>query len=257
MDGLRWTVNQTPLISIIVPNYNHARFLEQRLESIFQQTIQDFEVILLDDASTDGSLSILQDYRRKYPQVAHLLVNKSNTGSPFQQWEKGINLARGQYIWIAESDDWAEATFLEKLLPLVQQKGVSLAFCNSHWINEKGKIGKPLSIHNSSFLKDGKAEIIEHLVYHNSIQNVSSVLFKESFLRRRKPNYVNYKVAGDWLLYVDLLLQSKVAFCEEKLNYFRWYYNNVSNQTNRRGLWAKEGIEILGLMGSQIQFRRK
>jgi len=246
-----------PLVSIIVPNFNHARFLKQRLDSIVQQTFQNFEVILLDDASTDDSLQTLEKYKQEYSQVSHLVVNKENSGSPFQQWEKGMNWAKGKYIWIAESDDWAEITFLEKLLPLVQQKGVSLAFCNSHWIDEKGKIGQSLSIHNTSFLKDGKAEIAEHLIYHNSIQNVSSVLFKKSFLDQRGCDYIKHKVAGDWLLYVNLLLKSKVAFLEEKLNYFRWYPDNVSNRTNRGGLWTKEGIKVLSLIGGQIKLERK
>lgn len=246
-----------PLVSVIVPNYNHARFLELRLESIFKQTIQNFEVILLDDASTDNSLDLLKEYKQNYKQVSHLLVNNTNTGSPFQQWEKGIKLARGQYIWIAESDDWAESTFLEKLLPLIQQENVSLAFCNSHWIDEKGKIGKSLSIHTSSFLKEGKTEISEHLVYHNSIQNVSSVLFKKSYLDQRNSNYVTYQVAGDWVLYIDLLLNSKIGFCGELLNYFRWYHSNVSNETNEKGLWAKEGIGVLNLIGDQVLLKRE
>lgn len=249
--------DSVPLISVIVPNYNHKRFLEQRLESIFQQTTQDFEVILLDDASTDNSLVILQKYQDEHSQVSHLVVNKKNSGSPFKQWEKGIQLAKGKYIWIAESDDWAANTFLEKLLPFVQQKGVGLAFCNSHWVDDKGKIEKSLSIHNSSFLKDGRAEISEHLVYHNSIQNVSSVLFKRSVLEERNLKYVNNCFAGDWILYVDILFNSKIAYCEEKLNYFRWYHNNVSNRSHTKGHWIKEGVEVLSLIGSRVQLNHK
>jgi len=250
------SISKTPLVSIIVPNYNHARFLEQRLESIFQQSVQDFEVILLDDASTDSSLEILRKYKENYEQVTHLIVNQFNTASPFQQWEKGIQLAAGKYIWIAESDDWAAPTFIEKLLPLVQQKGVSLAFCNSYWVDEKSKSKKSLSIHNHSFLKDGQKEIGEHLVYHNSIQNVSSVLFKKTYLEQRNLNYTELSIAGDWILYVDLLLKSKFAFLEDKLNYFRWYHNNVSNQTYEKGIWTKEGIEVLDLIGNQVHLKK-
>ena len=75
------------IVSIIVPNYNHAPFLNQRLDSIFNQTFQDFEVILLDDASTDNSLSILEDYKEKFKsKVSHLIVNEKNSGSPFKQF---------------------------------------------------------------------------------------------------------------------------------------------------------------------------
>ena len=82
-----------PKVSIIVPNYNHARFLTQRLESIFNQTYQDFEVILLDDGSTDNSVEILEKYG-KNDKVSALIFNIENSGSTFKQWVKGIGVIR-------------------------------------------------------------------------------------------------------------------------------------------------------------------
>ena len=100
-------------VSVIIPNYNYARFLQQRIESVLAQTYTDYEIILLDDASTDDSVSILNHYKTN-SRVTHLEINSVNTGSPFAQWQKGISLSRGKYIWIAESDDAAESFFLEK-----------------------------------------------------------------------------------------------------------------------------------------------
>src|ERR1700722_3014578 len=102
-----------PRVSVIVPNYNHARFLRQRLDSVVAQTFQDFELILLDDCSTDESRKILEEYARD-PR-ARLELNEANSGSPFKQWNKGVRLARGKYVWIAESDDYANERFLERL----------------------------------------------------------------------------------------------------------------------------------------------
>ena len=101
-----------PLVSIIVPNFNHAAFLAQRLESIYNQTFSSFEVILLDDASTDNSIEILNLYKN-HPKTAHFIINTINSGSPFKQWQKGVELAKGELIWIAESDDYAAINFLE------------------------------------------------------------------------------------------------------------------------------------------------
>jgi len=101
-----------PKVSVIVPNYNHAPYLRQRIESILNQTYQDFEVILLDDCSTDNSRDILNNYRNQ-SKVSHCIFNAVNGKSAFQQWQKGVQLAKGEYIWIAESDDWAEPEFLE------------------------------------------------------------------------------------------------------------------------------------------------
>lgn len=87
----------TPFVSVIVPNYNHARYLEQRLDTVFNQTYQNFEVIILDDKSTDNSLEVINRYKDN-PHLSQIVVNEQNTGSPFKQWDKGINLAKGVTI---------------------------------------------------------------------------------------------------------------------------------------------------------------
>lgn len=107
-----------PTVSIIVPNYNYAGYLRTRIESILAQTYQDFELILLDDASTDNSAEILE-YYRNCDKVTICDINAKNTGSPFLQWKKGVTLSQGKYIWIAESDDFADEHFLETAVELL------------------------------------------------------------------------------------------------------------------------------------------
>ena len=127
-----------PLVSVIVPNYNHARYLEQRLDTVFNQTYQNFEVIILDDKSTDNSLEVINKYKDN-PHLAQIVVNEQNTGSPFKQWDKGINLAKGELIWIAESDDYNELTFLEELITeWSKHKNVVVAFSSyvQFWCEE-------------------------------------------------------------------------------------------------------------------------
>ena len=118
-----------PAVSVIVPNYNHAPFLRRRLDSIFNQTYQDFEVIILDDCSSDNSKEIIEQYRNR-PQITHIVYNEVNSGSPFKQWAKGFDLAKGEYIWIAESDDWAELNFLEETVQIM-----SILFLQIHTLS--------------------------------------------------------------------------------------------------------------------------
>ena len=82
----------SPTVSVIIPNYNHAPYLRQRIDSVLQQDYQDFEVILLDDCSKDDSRQVLENYR-DHPKVSHVVYNEQNTGNTFIQWERGINLA--------------------------------------------------------------------------------------------------------------------------------------------------------------------
>ena len=81
-----------PLVSVIIPNYNHARYLKQRLDSVFNQTYQNFEVIFLDDCSTDNSLEIIEQYKDN-PHLKQVVVNETNSESLYVQWRKGLGHA--------------------------------------------------------------------------------------------------------------------------------------------------------------------
>ena len=83
-----------PLVSVIVPNYNYSRYLNSRIDSILAQTFSDYELILLDDASTDDSAQVLEQYGGN-EHVTHLIVNEKNSGSPFVQWKRGMENISG------------------------------------------------------------------------------------------------------------------------------------------------------------------
>ena len=126
-------------VSVIVPNYNHAPFLKQRIDSILGQTYQDFELILLDDCSTDNSCDIMEQYRSN-PHVSHIVYGESNSGSAFRQWDKGIALAKGEWIWVAESDDYSEPFFLERLMGEVASvSDCVLAYSATYWVDQQGQ----------------------------------------------------------------------------------------------------------------------
>src|SRR5690606_11887901 len=140
-----------PKVSVIVPNYNHAPFLKDRLDSIFRQEFEDYEVILLDDCSTDGSREIIESYR-DHEKVSHVVLKERNSGSTFQQWKKGIELAKGEYIWIAESDDVADSKLLRSLVERLDEDAtVGIAYCQSLVINNKGDITRDNIQHTYGF----------------------------------------------------------------------------------------------------------
>lgn len=227
-----------PEVSIIVPNYNHAYFLEQRLQSIFNQTFQDFEVILLDDCSTDHSVEILKKYAKKN-SVSHCVFNETNSGSTFVQWNKGISLAKGNYIWIAETDDFCDNYFLEKLLvPFKKDIEVELSYCQSHRVNEKNIITGNWITHtkdfNDGFFDDdfiiaGNMFIERYLIHKNVIPNVSAVLFKRQGLEKISPLVFKpfMKYNADWFYYIQVVSNAKLSFISESLNSFRYHKTSV------------------------------
>ena len=122
---------------MIIPNCNHARYLRKRIESIFAQTYQNFELILLDDCSNDNSRDILRAYTGD--GRVRTEFNTENSGTPFKQWNKGVGLAQGKYVWIAESDDYANPTFLERLTGVLESdETIPLAYCQSWSVDEGG-----------------------------------------------------------------------------------------------------------------------
>ena len=127
----------SPLVSVIIPNYNHQSYLKKRIESVLTQSFTDFEVILLDDCSSDNSRAIIENYRTN-PFVSSVVFNNQNSGSTFKQWEKGIRLAKGKYIWIAESDDFADTDFLLKTVSSLQENpNAVIAFTGSQMVDEE------------------------------------------------------------------------------------------------------------------------
>lgn len=213
-------------VSIIVPNYNHAPFLEQRLDSVFNQTYQHFEVILLDDASEDESLVLLNRYAN-HPKVAHFLVNETNSGSPFKQWQKGIELAKGDYIWIAESDDYCELTFLEELTKTLNSS-ITIAYCSSTIVDSNGDFIKNNDWLNAlnnrkwteSYIENGKDELKKYLRFRNIMSNASSVIFKRSVaVKVNIPK--EYYFCGDWFLWCELAKKGNISYVNQYLNHFR------------------------------------
>ena len=246
-----------PNVSVIVPNYNHAPYLRQRIESILNQTYQDFELILLDDCSKDGSRDIMESYRSN-PHVSHVVFNEANSGSAFRQWDKGIALAQGRWIWVAESDDYAEPTFLERLMTEVSQvPDCVLAYAATWWVDQKGTKLWETSNSNNVNLYGGIDFIHQKLAVCNSIANVSECIFRRDKFRPSETyRYEHMRLCGDWLFYVLLAEQGRVVEVKEPLSYYRQHGSNISNDAERRGLTFLEGVDVLDYMVEHCGLKR-
>jgi len=240
---------QMPKVSVIVPNYNHGCFLKKRLDSIFNQTFQDFEIIFLDDASTDNSMEVFAQYASN-PKIKKVLVNKRNSGSVFKQWNKGVRQARGEYIWIAESDDYADPGFLGKLVPLLDNnKRVGLACCAFHIVDSNDNITGSFADYDiprlrqdrwkADFINDGRDECKRFLLFGNTIPNVSGVLLRRSLYDKVGGANERLRLSGDWDLYVKILLSSDIAFLAQPFNYCRVHEESMRSRTADTYIYEK------------------
>ncbi len=228
------------MVSIILPNYNYEQYLDQRIESILNQTYTDFELLILDDCSTDGSKSVIESFKDERIRVYY---NETNTGSPFPQWDKGIQLSKGEYIWIAEADDYCSDTMLEELLNKAEASKSAICFAESIVVDGKGEEkglwcdmnvkGPNKSIFNSDFEINGKEFIEKNLIFENAIPNASAVLFKKKIYQDVGGVDKHIPNCADWLLWIKMLSKGNVAYISKPLNAFRRHGSSVINSIKR------------------------
>lgn len=236
-----------PLVSIIIPNYNHAKFLNQRIDSILYQTYTNYEIIILDDMSLDNSVEIIKQYQNN-KHVSHIVINEENSGSPFKQWKKGFDLAKGELIWIAESDDTCKKTLLETLVKEFQKdEKCTVAFCKSTKIdsdnNPIGEEGLKNDIH-----MDGRKFIKKYLSRYNYIANASSAVFKKDILNHVDWSFTSYRGCGDWIMWVEIVSLGNVAYIHTPLNCFRKHNANTTKQQAFNGQNEIEGALVYKFM---------
>jgi glycosyltransferase involved in cell wall biosynthesis len=235
---------EQPSVSVIVPNYNHERFLSERFNSILRQTFQDFELIVLDDASTDESLSTINLILTGLP--FRLNANQTNSGSPCSQWLKGIAMATGRYIWIAESDDSCEAIFLEEMVNAMEQ-GHCLSYCKTASIDEQNRPAPgnpywPDCIDSKQWQATFAADCMDfnnrYMTTANCIPNASSVVFRRD--RASSCFGISRLLAsllyvGDWIFWHHYLCASigSLHYDHRSLCHFR-YHSSTTRATSER-----------------------
>lgn len=248
-----------PLVSVIIPNYNHARFLDQRLRTVLDQSFQDFEIILLDDASTDDSRTVIARYEGQ-PRIRTVL-NSHNSGSACHQWNRGVALATAPYVWIAEADDAAEPALLATLVARLESRpSAVLAYAQSWAIDEQnrrcGDLGEwtaDLSpdrwLHD--FVNDGHSECARFLLSKNTIPNASAVVFRRDAYLKAGGAHEGMRLCGDWMSWARLLLQGEVLFVAQHLNLFRSHSTSVRSTTSVFQYLA-ESLEVSRYIQEQV-----
>lgn len=242
------------LVSIIIPNYNHALYLKQRIDTVLNQTFQDFELIILDDCSTDSSREIIEQYRSQ-PKVTQIIYNEKNSGGVFKQWIKGIEMAKREYIWIAESDDYAAENFLEETLKVLDKHdSIGMVYTNTSTVDSDGEFlysteeDKAISYHQLASFQNtiDKVNASQFLVSEMIIANASSVLFRRSSLLlinfKELQKFVN---TGDRFVYIGIALKSKIYYLSKALNFMRSHVNNTTKKSLENGNIHKDRLRVL------------
>lgn len=253
------------LVSVVIPNYNYERFLLQRIYSILSQKRKIGEIIILDDNSSDNSVALAKKIERNIGHLVpvRLINNKKNRGT-FRQWERGFSVAKHDYVWIAEADDYCDTAFLDQVLsPMEQDPTIVLSYSDTGFVHEDGLFLESVKRHidyqdsghwRGDYINDGLDEVRNYSYLNNTVANVSSVVFKkkpeidyaELFSLSRE-----FKQAGDWVFYVNYMLHGKVAYIDKPLNFYRLHGNNVSSQTKAKD-HLTEIHQVYDMLGKKI-----
>ena len=244
--------NKFAKVSVAVPNYNYAKYLDSRILSIVFQTYPLYEVLLLDDCSTDDSIEKFSMYKSKNPYLFNVICNNTNSGNVFFQWKKAFANSRGDYVWIAEADDIAHPFLLESLVnSFISNDEILLAYSQSARINTGGNFISKNSLSNtddidtlrwrSNYINDACDELKKYFSIKNIIPNVSAVLFKNVNYSSYLTEASKFKVAGDWYFYYSVLKKGgKISYICEPLNYHRIHDRSVTKKLN----WVEHFNEI-------------
>jgi len=231
-----------PEVSVIIPSYNHAAFLRECLDSIFAQTFQDFEIILIDDGSTDGSVELAQQIAIQDPRLT-VHVNEQNLGTYGTQ-ARGLEMAQSPYVAIMNSDDLWEPTKLQKQVDLLHRyPDKPLCYVLGWMVDQTGIPITDNDVH-ADWPTTEVQDPLPYLLYENRIL-ASGVLWRKEAVRFE----TTCRYSGDWVALLEAALQSPVLCISERLTFWRQHENNSYLVSPKQ---AQEEIRVREAIRSQL-----
>lgn len=216
------------LISVIIPVYNSENFLEKCLESVTKQTLKNFEVLLINDGSTDKSLEICNFFQRKYPDMIRIFNNKNQGVSASRN--QGINEAKGKYLQFIDSDDWIEETMLEETYKKIKEEDSDIVV--SGYIKEEKKLNFslkmiPITEENDKYFWLSDKALIPY---------VSSKMYKKEKILDFKLSFEReIQLSEDMLFNIEYMLMSqKVSILQKAFYHYIIHDNNTVLNIEKR-----------------------
>lgn len=244
------------MISVIIPNYNYSRYLRERIDSVLGQTYSDIEVIMLDDCSTDNSVEIMKSYDD--PRIVGVFLNEHNSGSPFEQWRRGLEKAMGEYVWIAEADDSADIHFLEETVKTMEKEKAVLGFAASVMVTAEGcSLAKDYDhwkrrriVEGGYSVYSGRQFAVGMQYWRNCVYNASGVVFRRDAVGEDELKALDMRYSGDWLFWTGIGLKGNVVELRRRLNRFRFHDGSVTHKGAYEGFL--EDIEVVGIFNERF-----
>lgn len=224
-------------MSIIVTSYNHAEYLERRMDSLLAQTYDNLEIIVIDDCSTDGSFEVLKEYS-KYQHIK--IITLTENGGYAKACNLGVQLSKGNYIMFAECDDYDEPDHIAILMmDLKNNESVGVAYCKSNMVDRNGKMfgddfqcrEKYFKIKCSKDTLITKGEMQKYLLNSCVIPNMSAAIIRKEYFMIIGGLDSKYKACADWDFWCRISNHCDFYYVSTPLNNFRNHDSTVRNTT--------------------------
>ena len=233
-------------ISVIVPIYNVEKYLEKCLQSLKNQKFESYEVILVDDGSTDNSRKIAESYENSYRET-FVLVSQENKGLS-EARNTGMKYAKGKYICFVDSDDYVEESYLQELYKCIENEDADLVFCAFRSVDEEGNTIR--NIFEQKFdagtiytLKDRKDLLLTQNAAWNKLSK-KEIIVDNNLQFTQGACYEDLRFVKKYMLFA-----SKFVYCNSVL------YNYLIRQGSiMNSMGSKRNIEIIDAIDEVIQF---
>lgn len=246
-----------PRVSVVVPNYNYGRYLAERLRSVTDQSYPAYELIVLDDASTDDSVEVAPRFLDGVAIDHQVVESRVNGGSVSRQWLAGVERARGELVWIAEADDLSDPRFLETLVQDFARPEVVMSHCESRRIDADERVvdasyedyvlNVGVDRWRQLHVIPGSEALATFMSVKNTIPNVSACLFRRTVLHETLRDNIEEisgdRVAGDWSTYAHVLTRGSLAFFPAAYNMHRRHAQGVTAGA-RPGIMMHETLSM-------------
>lgn len=232
------------LFSICIPVYNTSKYLKECLESVLNQTFKDFEIVLIDDGSTDGSSDICDNFAKQYPNIR--VIHKQNEGLMMTR-RRGFQEAKGEYFICLDSDDYyCRTDFLEKVRDFIVEKKCDLVIFNYIAGKENQKNDKEVILFDREdvfiFEGENKRIVYEHFLNGKGL----NAIWCKAVSRKNVDIEVDYSVWKEDICRAEDRFQSmpmlsnahRIGYIQEPMLYYRWTEGSISNSPKLKYYYA-------------------
>ena len=219
---------KNPLVTVVIPAYNAEKYIGECLDSILKQTMHDFEVLVIDDGSTDGTGDVVKDLAKKDERIKY--IKQKNMGVARTR-NMGVGLAKGEFIAFMDNDDFIDRDYLEKLLP---KKDEDVVICGFKRPDENGKIVKEMRLKDARWSK-----------FMNPTPWAK--VYRKSFIIDNKLEFLDNNIGEDiYFNLIGMLVAERVRIID--YTGYNWFYNRASVSSTAHKDFKK--IDIFKLLNS-------